>query len=146
MKRFVFVAVSAALFVSGISAFAYGRGPDMTGAVNDRSSGSSFVSDNQNRSGASIQEWVGKTVDQLVQQLGKPDFIDYSNSNDEMYTSAPRGADKANYATVSGSGDKIYGYTERATTRGRNDAAMATQLQFDIASDGVIQGAKSLAL
>jgi hypothetical protein len=148
MKRIAFLAFSAVLFISGISAFAFGRGPDMPA-----------VGDNQDRSVTSVQqqtvvalagvtpaqEWVGKTVVQLVGQLGKPDFTSAPDSSDRIYVDYNQhGRNETAVTTQSEfSGRKvIYGYDLRGVQSGRNETTVITQVEFDIASNGNIMSAK----
>jgi len=93
MKRFAFLVASAAMFVFGISAFAYGNGGDYHAPI-------SVSPANQNQSVMPTQQWVGMTGDQLVQQMGKPDSMSVSATGDKIY----------NYDTTA-----EYGQHERTT-------------------------------
>ena len=97
MKRFVFLAVSAAFLISGISAFAYGR-PSVSAYTTTQNLSIPTVAVSMSQPVASTQDWVGKNGDQLFLELGVP-----------------------NYSYVANNGDNVYAYIEHGAQRGRND-------------------------
>lgn len=66
MKRFVFLVVSTALFISGVWVFA-----DSPSAIY--------------QDPTEVQKWVGVPADKLVQQLGAPDLTATMDNGGKMY-------------------------------------------------------------
>jgi hypothetical protein len=118
MKRLAFFLVSTAMFVSGVSAFAFGRADTMRYSYNQNST-TPVMSMDANQIAQSVQQWVGKPADELVKQLGNPDYTSATND-----------------------GSKIYDYVRNEPQRTRYDSLVAQQFEFVIGSNGDVTTAK----
>jgi hypothetical protein len=117
MNRFAFLVASTVLFVSSISTFASAK---VVSALNPGISHSAPVNMViQDQSTMPKNEWVGKTVDQLIEKMGKPDST-----------------------YVGAGGDKLYAYDKLIARNGRAPER-TLRVEFDIASDGSIKSETS---
>jgi hypothetical protein len=108
MKRFILLACSAVLFISGISAFAE---PVHSFANNQATTTYDLV----NTPAAEVQSWVGLTGAQLVVQMGAPDA-----------------------KSIAANGDSIYDYDQPVALQDINHRGAISQFQYDIDANGMI--------
>ena len=84
MKRLAFFLVSIALLATGVSAFAFGQADTMLYSYNQNSTNPAMSID-ANQIAQSVQQWVGKPADELVKQLGNPDYTSATNDGSKVY-------------------------------------------------------------
>jgi hypothetical protein len=108
MKRFILLACSAVLFISGMSAFA-----EPVHSFANSQATATF--DLENTQAADIQSWVGLTGVQLVDTLGTPDA-----------------------KTLAANGDSIYDYDQPVALQDMNHREATSQAQYEIDSNGMI--------
>jgi hypothetical protein len=120
MKRFAFLAVSAALLIWGFSSYADTRSFD--GDNNGSPGKLESIADIHNPRVGNLHDWVGKTREQLVAQLGQPAFTESSTT-----------------------GGTFYNYNQMALDLWRGRTVVTARFEFDIDPEGIIVSAKRIA-